>query len=73
MNEFKKCEFRFVELLYYNIRNMVFIRWGIDLRLSKSNNGFMNLPKHLWRLMSDWFITKDKVDANDDMSEGTIE
>ena len=26
---------------------------GIDLRLSTSNSGFMNLPRHLKRLMSD--------------------
>jgi len=32
----------------------------------------MNFPKHLKRLMSDWFITKDIVDIKDDASEGTI-
>jgi hypothetical protein len=33
----------------------------------------MNLSKHLKRLMSDWFITKDIVDINDDStSEGII-
>ena len=45
---------------------------GIDLRLSTSNSGFKNLPKHLRRMMSDWFVTKDKVDINDDVSEGTV-
>jgi len=45
---------------------------GIDLRLSTSNNGFMNLSKHLQRLMSDWFITKDKADTKDDVSEGIV-
>ncbi|CAB4492881.1 unnamed protein product [Rhizophagus irregularis] len=30
----------------------------------------MNLPKHLRRLMSNWFIiTKDNIDINDDASE----
>ncbi|GET65161.1 hypothetical protein GLOIN_2v1474421 [Rhizophagus irregularis DAOM 181602=DAOM 197198] len=43
---------------------------GIDLRLSTLNSGFMNLPKHLRRLMSNWFIiTKDNIDINDDASE----
>ena len=42
---------------------------GIDLQLSTSNNGLTNLPKHLQHMMSDWFITKDKVNLND-MSEG---
>lgn len=45
---------------------------GIDLRFSTSNNGFMNLSRHLKRLMSDWFITKDIVDIKDDESEGII-
>ena len=45
---------------------------GIDLRLSTSNGGFMNLPKHLRRLMSNWFITKDNVDIKNDAEEGTI-
>ena len=45
---------------------------GINLRLSTSNSGFKNLPKHLRRMMSDWFVTKDKVDINDDVSEGTV-
>jgi hypothetical protein len=45
---------------------------GIDLRLSKSNSGFMNLPKQLRRLMSDWFVTKDKVDVRDDVSKGIV-
>ena len=45
---------------------------GIDLRLSTSNNGFMNLSRHLKRLMSDWFITKDIVDIKDNASEGII-
>ncbi|PKC56095.1 hypothetical protein RhiirA1_501645 [Rhizophagus irregularis] len=43
---------------------------GIDLRLSTPNSRFMNLPKHLRRLMSNWFIiTKDNIDINDDASE----
>ncbi|EXX58900.1 hypothetical protein GLOIN_2v1790940 [Rhizophagus irregularis DAOM 181602=DAOM 197198] len=42
---------------------------GIDLRLSTSNGGFMNLPKHLRRLMSNWFITKDNVDIKNDAEE----
>uniref|UniRef100_U9SVH3 Uncharacterized protein n=1 Tax=Rhizophagus irregularis (strain DAOM 181602 / DAOM 197198 / MUCL 43194) TaxID=747089 RepID=U9SVH3_RHIID len=43
---------------------------GIDLRLFTPNSGFMNLPKHLRRLMSNWFIiTKDNIDINDDASE----
>jgi hypothetical protein len=42
---------------------------GIDLRLSTSNNGLTNLPKHLQRMMSDWFVTKDRVNL-DDVSEG---
>src|SRR3989337_2719887 len=39
---------------------------GIDFRLSKSSV-FVNLLHHLKCLMSDWFITKDKVrnDVND--------
>jgi len=45
---------------------------GIDSRFSTSNNGFMNLPRHLKRLMSDWFITKDIVDIKDNTSEGII-
>jgi hypothetical protein len=46
---------------------------GIDLRLSTPNSGFMNLPKHLRRLMSNWFIiTKDNIDINDDASEGIV-
>ena len=45
---------------------------GIDLRLSTSNNGFMNLSRHLKRLMSDWFITKDIIDIKDNASEGII-
>ena len=45
---------------------------GIDLRFSTSNNSFMNLPKHLQHLMSDWFITKDIVDIKDNASEGII-
>jgi hypothetical protein len=42
---------------------------GIDLQLSTSNNGFINLPQHLQHIMSDWFVTKDKIDL-DDVSEG---
>jgi len=44
---------------------------GIDFRFSKSNRGFTNLPHHLKRLMSDWFITKDKAgnDANENVDE----
>jgi hypothetical protein len=38
---------------------------GIDFQFSKSNSGFVNLPNHLKRLMSDWFVTKDKVKKND--------
>jgi len=45
---------------------------GTDLRLSTSNSGFMNLPRHLKRLISDWFITKDIVDIKDNASEGII-
>ena len=46
---------------------------GIDLRYSTSNNGFVNLPKHLQRMMSNWFITKDKVEYNrDDINEGIV-
>src|SRR5688572_2035772 len=45
---------------------------GIDLRFSTSSNGFMNLSRHLKRLMSDWFITKDIVDIKDNASEGII-
>ena len=45
---------------------------GIDLRLSTSNSGFMNITKHSRRLMSDWFVTKDKVDVKDDVSEGIV-
>jgi len=46
---------------------------GIDLRFSTSNSGFVNLPKHLQRMMNNWFITKDKVNSNkDDISEGTM-
>jgi hypothetical protein len=42
---------------------------------SKSNDGFMNLSHHLKRLMSDWFIAKDKVNIRndvDDANEGMI-
>lgn len=46
---------------------------GIDLRFSASNNGFMNLPRHLKRLMSDWFITKETVEIKDSASEGRYE
>ena len=44
---------------------------GIDFRFSKSNSGFVNLPNHLKRLMSDWFVTKDKVknDVNENADE----
>ncbi len=45
---------------------------GIDLRYSTSNIGFVNLPIHLQRMMSDWFITKDKVDTKVDVSEGIV-
>lgn len=46
---------------------------GIDLRFSALNNGFMNLPRHLKRLMSDWFITKETVEIKDSASEGRYE
>ena len=45
---------------------------GIDLRLSTSNSGFMKLPEHLQCLISNWFVTKDKVDVNDDVSKGIV-
>src|SRR3954451_14946049 len=46
---------------------------GIDLRFSASNSGFMNLLRHLKRLMSDWFIMKDTVEIKDNASEGKYE
>jgi hypothetical protein len=46
---------------------------GIDLRLSTQNSGFMNLPKHLQRMMSDWFITKNNIYINDThVNKGTV-
>ena len=45
---------------------------GIDLWYSTLNIGFVNLPIHLQRMMSDWFITKDKVDTKVDVSEGIV-
>ncbi|PKY23928.1 hypothetical protein RhiirB3_387609 [Rhizophagus irregularis] len=45
---------------------------GIDLRVPTANSGFMNLPKHLHRIMSDWFVAKDNVDIIDDVNEGHI-
>src|SRR5947208_1660885 len=45
---------------------------GIDLRFSTLNNGFMNLSRHLKRMMSNWFITKDIVEIEDNASEGII-
>jgi hypothetical protein len=45
---------------------------GIDLRVPTANSGFMNLPKHLHRMMSDWFVAKDNVDIIDDVNEGTL-
>jgi len=38
---------------------------GIDLRFSTLNRSFLDMPKHLQRLMSDWFIAKDIVDKKD--------
>ena len=45
---------------------------SIDLWFSTSNNGFMNLSRPLKRLMSDWFITKDTVNIEDNASKGII-
>jgi hypothetical protein len=45
---------------------------GIDLRSNTANNGFINLLKHLQHLMSNWFVTKDKVDVSDDTSKGIV-
>uniref|UniRef100_U9TWW1 BAH domain-containing protein n=1 Tax=Rhizophagus irregularis (strain DAOM 181602 / DAOM 197198 / MUCL 43194) TaxID=747089 RepID=U9TWW1_RHIID len=42
---------------------------GIDMRFSTSNHGFMNLPHHLQRMMSDWFIIKGEVNIEDDADE----
>ena len=42
---------------------------GIDLRYSASSIGFMNLPQYLQHMMSDWFITKDRANIEDDINE----
>ncbi|PKY53566.1 hypothetical protein RhiirA4_471875 [Rhizophagus irregularis] len=47
---------------------------GTDFRSSKSSSGFMSISQHLKRLMSDWFIAKDKKvnvmnDGNEDVNE----
>ena len=59
-------------LKYYNTLFTLYylLDGGIDLQFSTINSGFMNLSKHLQRMMSDWFVTKDKVDIKDDVNEG---
>ena len=46
---------------------------GIDLRFSTSSIGFINLPQHMQRMMSDWFVTKEKVNVDKDENEGIIQ
>jgi hypothetical protein len=47
---------------------------GIDPRLSRPSNAFMELSEnHLARIMSDWFIVEEHLENNnDDESEGLL-
>src|SRR2546430_2203589 len=45
---------------------------GVDGRFSYINNALTNLPRHLKRLMDNWFIVEKSLDFDDDISKGLI-
>ncbi|UZO14541.1 uncharacterized protein OCT59_005997 [Rhizophagus irregularis] len=57
------------EMMHRILKMRHLLDGGIDMRFSTSNHGFMNLPHHLQRMMSDWFIIKGEVNIEDDADE----